>query len=120
MLVGDVVYLCATLLLTGAWFVSVWCWTRSHRFIALRARVASAGRVSLSAYLSQTLIFTTVFYGYGLGKAFQWGPFAVCCFAVMVYLAQLMICHWWCQRFRLGPMEWLWRSLTNLRWESIR
>ena len=119
-LFGDMVYLGATLLLTGAWFVSVWCWIRSDRFIALRTRVASAGRVSLSAYLSQTLIFTTVFYGYGLGKAFQWGPFAVCCFAVMVYLAQLVICHWWCQRFRLGPMEWLWRSLTNLRWESIR
>ena len=119
-LFGDMVYLGATLLLTGAWFVSVWCWTRSDRFIALRARVASAGRVSLSAYLSQSLIFTTVFYGYGLGKAFQWGPFAVCCFAVMVYFAQLVVCHWWCQRFRLGPMEWLWRSLTNLRWESIR
>ena len=119
-LFGDMVYLGATLLLTGAWFVSVWCWTRSDRFIALRARVASAGRVSLSAYLSQTLIFTTVFYGYGLGKAFQWGPFAVCSFALMVYLAQLVVCHWWCQRFRLGPMEWLWRSLTNLRWESIR
>ena len=119
-LFGDLVYLGATLLLTGAWFVSVWCWTRSDRFIALRTRVASAGRVSLSAYLSQTLIFTTVFYGYGLGKAFQWGPFAVCSFALMVYLAQLVVCHWWCQRFRLGPMEWLWRSLTNLRWESIR
>ena len=119
-LFGDMVYLGATLLLTGAWFVSVWCWTRSDRFIALRTRVASAGRVSLSAYLSQTLIFTTVFYGYGLGKAFQWGPLAVCSFAVMVYLAQLVVCHWWCQRFRLGPMEWLWRSLTNLRWESIR
>ena len=119
-LFGDMVYLGATLLLTGAWFVSVWCWTRGDRFIALRTRVASAGRVSLSAYLSQTLIFTTVFYGYGLGKAFQWGPFAVCSFAVMVYLAQLVVCHWWCQRFRLGPMEWLWRSLTNLRWASIR
>ena len=119
-LFGDLIYLGATLLLTGAWFVSVWCWTRGDRFIALRTRVASAGRVSLSAYLSQTLIFTTVFYGYGLGKAFQWGPFAVCSFAVMVYLAQLVVCHWWCQRFRLGPMEWLWRSLTNLRWESIR
>ena len=119
-LFGDMVYLGATLLLTGAWFVSVWCWTRGDRFIALRTRVASAGRVSLSAYLSQTLIFTTVFYGYGLGKAFQWGPFAVCSFALMVYLAQLVVCHWWCQRFRLGPMEWLWRSLTNLRWESIR
>lgn len=119
-LFGDMVYLGATLLLTGAWFVSVWCWTRGDRFIALRTRVASAGRVSLSAYLSQTLIFTTVFYGYGLGKAFQWGPFAVCCFAVMLYLTQLVVCHWWCQRFRLGPMEWLWRSLTNLRWESIQ
>ena len=119
-LFGDMVYLGATLLLTGAWFVTVWCWTRSDRFIALRTRVASAGRVSLSAYLSQTLVFTTVFYGYGLGKAFQWGPFAVCSFALMVYLAQLVFCHWWCQRFRLGPMEWLWRSITNLRWESIR
>ena len=119
-LLGDMVYLCALFVLVGAWFVSVWCWTCGERFPALRERVASAGRVSLSAYLSQTLIFTTVFYGYGLGKAFQWGPFAVCCFAVMVYLAQLVVCHWWCQRFRLGPMEWLWRSLTNLRWESIR
>jgi uncharacterized protein len=119
-LLGDMVYLCALFVLVGAWFISVWCWTRSDRFVALRMRVASAGRMSLSAYLSQTLIFTTVFYGYGLGKAFQWGPFAVCCFAVMVYLAQLVVCHWWCQRFRLGPMEWLWRSLTNLRWESIR
>ena len=119
-LLGDVVYLCALFVLVGAWFVSVWCWTCGDRFPALRSRVASAGRVSLSAYLSQTLIFTTVFYGYGLGKAFQWGPFAVCCFAVMVYLAQLVLCHWWCQRFRLGPMERLWRSLTNLRWESIR
>ena len=119
-LLGDMVYLCALFVLVGAWFVSVWCWTCGERFPALRERVASAGRVSLSAYLSQTLIFTTVFYGYGRGKAFEWGPFAVCCFAVMVYLAQLVICHWWCQRFRLGPMEWLWRSLTNLRWESIR
>ena len=119
-LLGDMVYLCALFVLVGAWFVSVWCWTCGERFPALRERVASAGRVSLSAYLSQTLILTTVFYGYGLGKAFQWGPFAVCCFAVMVYLAQLVVCHWWCQRFRLGPMEWLWRSLTNLRWESIR
>ena len=119
-LVGDVVYLCATISLTGAWFISVWCWTRSDRFIALRTRVASAGRVSLSAYLSQTLVFTTVFYGYGLGKAFQWGPFSVCSVSIKKYLAQLVVCHWWCQRFRLGPMEWLWRSLTNLRWESIR
>ena len=119
-LLGDLVYLCATILLTGAWFVSVWCWTQSNWATALRSRVASAGRVSLSAYLSQTLIFTTVFYDYGFGKAFEWGPFAVCSFAVMVYFVQLLICHWWCQRFRLGPMEWLWRSLTNLRWESIR
>jgi uncharacterized protein len=86
---GDLVYLVATLSLTGAWFFSVWCWAQSRWLVGVRNLIASAGQMSLTGYLSQTVIFTTVFYGYGLGAAFVWGPTQVLAFAVIVYALQV-------------------------------
>jgi len=117
---GDLVYLVATLSLTAAWFVSVWCWAQSQRLVGLRGLIASAGQMSLTGYVSQTLIFTTVFYGYGLGAAFVWGPAQVALLAIGVYALQVILCHGWMRRFRRGPLEWLWRSLTYWRWEPMR
>ena len=117
---GDLVYLAATLSLTGAWFCSVWCWVQGGWLVGVRNLIASAGQMSLTGYLSQTVIFTTVFYGYGLGAAFVWGPAQVVAFAVVVYSLQLLLCYLWLQRFRRGPLEWLWRCLTYWRWEPMR
>ena len=119
-LCGDLVYLAATLSLTGAWFASVWCWVQSAWLAGARASIARAGQMSLTGYVSQTLIFTTVFYGYGLGAGFIWGPTQVMPFAVVVYSLQVVLCHGWLQRFRRGPLEWLWRCLTYWRLEPIR
>jgi uncharacterized protein len=27
---------------------------------------------------------------------------------------------WWMRRFRFGPMEWLWRSLTYMKLQPMR
>jgi uncharacterized membrane protein YeiB len=37
-----------------------------------------------------------------------------------LFAAQILISRWWMARFRYGPFEWLWRSLTYVRWEPIR
>ena len=116
---GDLVYLAATLGLTSAWFFSVWCWVQSAWLLDVRHAIARAGQMSLTGYVSQTLIFTTVFYGYGLGAAFVWGPAQVVTLAVAVYALQVVLCYWWLQRFRCGPLEWLWRCLTYWRWETM-
>ena len=116
---GDLVYLVATLSLVGAWFFSVWSWVQSRWLIAPRRLIASAGQMSLTGYVGQTLIFTTVFYGYGLGAAFVWGPAQVVTLAVAIYALQVVLCYWWLQRFRRGPLEWLWRCLTYWRWEPM-
>jgi uncharacterized protein len=85
----------------------------------LRA-VAPAGRMALTNYLMQSLVCTFIFYGYGLGyferlpRAWQL-PFAVALFALQVLLSR-----WWLARFRHGPMEWLWRAATWLRWPAMR
>jgi len=117
---GDLVYLVATITLAAAWFFSVWCWVHGGWLVGVRRRIASAGAMSLSGYITQTVIFTTIFYGYGYGAAFLWGPVQVVALAVVIYAAQVLLCHWWRQRFWRGPLEWGWRCLTYWRWEPLR
>jgi len=87
---------------------------------AALAPLAGVGRLALTVYLTQTLMFTTLFYGYGFGQAFRLGPGAVTAWAVMIFAVQVVVCQWWSRRFRFGPMEWLWRSLTYLKWQPLR
>jgi len=84
------------------------------------APLAAVGRLALTVYLAQTLVFTTLFYGYGFGQAFRLGPAAVTAWAVVIFAVQIVACQWWSRRFRFGPMEWLWRSLTYLKWQPLR
>ncbi len=87
---------------------------------AALAPLAQVGRLALTVYLTQTLMFTTLFYGYGFGQAFRLGPGAVTAWAVMIFAVQVAACQWWSRRFRFGPMEWLWRCLTYLKWQPLR
>ena len=40
------------------------------------------------------------------------GPEQAIAIATAIYTAQAAFSAWWLGRFRFGPMEWLWRSLT--------
>jgi uncharacterized protein len=82
--------------------------------------LAAVGRLALTVYLTQTLIFTTLFYGYGFGQVFRLGPAAVTAWAVVIFALQVVACQWWLRYFRFGPFEWLWRSLTYLKWQPLR
>jgi uncharacterized protein len=78
------------------------------------------GRMALTAYLCCTLMFTTLFYGWGFGQLFLLGPAATTFYAIVFFLALLLFCTWWMNRFRFGPAEWLWRSLTYLQLQPLR
>jgi uncharacterized protein len=82
--------------------------------------LAPLGRMAISAYLGQTVIFTLFFYGYGLGYYGQLGPLAGIVLAAAVWLLELGLAHAWMARFQLGPVEWLWRSLTYLKVMPMR
>jgi uncharacterized protein len=80
----------------------------------------SLGRMALTVYLSGTVMFTTLFYGYGFGQLFLLGPAATTAYAVFFFVLQLLFCTWWMGRFRFGPAEWLWRSLTYMKFQPMR
>jgi uncharacterized protein len=80
--------------------------------------LAAAGRMALTNYLLQSIICTTLFYGYGFGlfgKVARVGQIGIV-FAIWVF--QLVICPLWLRFFPYGPAEWLWRLLTYGRWPS--
>ena len=73
---------------------------------------AAVGRTALTNYLLQTVLCTTVFYGHGLGwfgSVDRLGQLGV---AAGVWAVQLAASPLWLRRFRFGPAEWAWRSLT--------
>lgn len=86
----------------------------------LMARFAAVGRMALSNYLLHSIILTTVFYGYGLGLYGKVPRFWQMGFVVAVVGLQLLLSPWWLARYRFGPVEWLWRSLTYWQRQPMR
>jgi len=78
----------------------------------LLQRFAAVGRMALSNYLMHSVLLTTVFYGYGLGLYGSVSRFGQMGFVLGVIALQLVLSPWWLARYRFGPVEWLWRSLT--------
>jgi uncharacterized protein len=88
-----------------------------------RSRLAflpPVGRMALTNYLAQSLICSTLFYGYGFGLYGSVGVVAGIALTVVIYLAIVLWSGWWLRRFRFGPMEWLWRSLTYGKRQPMR
>ena len=87
-----------------------------HRLLIL----APVGRMALTNYLSQSLICTFLFYGWGLGLIGRVGPALCVPLTLAIFAAQILASRFWLRRFRFGPMEWLWRSLTYGRAQPMR
>ena len=75
-------------------------------------RFAAVGRLALTNYLLQTVLVTTILYGYGLGLYGRVGAAAGLPMTLAIFMGQVWLSRWWLRRFRMGPVEWLWRSAS--------
>lgn len=119
-LVGDLAFTFGSTALAIGYAAVIVLMSRSAQLRRLVEPFGPVGRLALSGYLAQSLVFTTLFYGYGFGQAFRMGPAAVTVCAVGIFVAQVLACAWWVRRYRFGPVEWLWRALTYLRLPPMR
>ncbi|MEY7851860.1 DUF418 domain-containing protein [Natrarchaeobius sp. A-rgal3] len=82
--------------------------------------LAAVGRTAFSNYLLQTVIATSIFYGYGLGLFGQLGYLELLGVVVLIWAIQIPLSVWWLGRFRFGPVEWVWRTLTYRQRQPMR
>ncbi|TQR17605.1 DUF418 domain-containing protein [Psychrobacillus soli] len=78
----------------------------------LLSPVAKAGRMSMTIYLMQSIIATTIFYAYGFGLYGKVDITTGTWMAVGIYVLQLVFAEIWFMKFKQGPVEALWRKLT--------
>ncbi|MEA3013712.1 MAG: uncharacterized protein QOD42_2257 [Sphingomonadales bacterium] len=105
-------------LMIGAIAASVILLTRKNG--PLTRRIAAAGRAAFTNYLGTSILMTTLFYGYGLGLYGQLSRIELWLPVVAAWALMLLWSKPWLDRFRYGPFEWLWRSLSRRRLEPMR
>lgn len=102
-------------------FVSAAVLLFTHPGLPLPSRLlSSTGKCTLTCYVSQSLVFTFLFFGWGLGLARDMDSWACLCAAAAVFLLQAWACRLWLDHFLYGPLEWLWRTATMCRMQPFR
>lgn len=81
--------------------------------------LAPVGQMALTNYLLQTIICTLVFYGHGLGWFGSLNRIELIGVVVAVWFLQIVLSSVWLSRFRFGPFEWFWRSLTYWKLQPV-
>ena len=66
--------------------------------------------------IGSVVLFTGIPFGlYGAV-----GPALCLAFTVAIFGTQIAFSRWWLARYRFGPAEWLWRTLTYGHVQPIR
>jgi uncharacterized protein len=110
----------ASLLVSGGWVGAMMLASKATALLPLTRRLAAVGRMAFTNYIMHSVLCTTIFYGHGFGlfgKVERVGQFAI---VLLIWTVQLVVSAIWLRHFQFGPLEWLWRSLTYLRWEPFR
>jgi len=88
-----------------------------RRFAGL---LAPAGRMSLTVYLSQSVIGSVLFNGYGFDLGDRLGIGGAVAVMVGVWVAQVVLAALWLRAFSVGPLEAVARAAAYLHWPGMR
>jgi uncharacterized protein len=86
-------------------------WTRRLSLVGL------AGRMALTNYMIQAAVLDALASGYGLGLRIR--PLLYLPAALMLFGLEAVASSAWLARYRYGPLEWVWRSLTYARLQPL-
>lgn len=88
-----------------------------HRMLS---SLAPYGQTALTNYFMQSIIGTFFLYGFGLGFLGYFGSSVMFLLGLVLFFGQLWVSRYWLKHFKYGPLEWLWRSATYLKWQALR
>ena len=86
----------------------------------LRRRLGAVGQMAFTNYIMHSVICTTIYNGHGFGLFGSVDRVWQQLLSVVIFAVQLWYSPLWLERFRFGPLEWLWRSLTYWQRQPFR
>ncbi len=118
--VANLDFMLSALGLSAAYISALCLLSLSQRGAKLLAYLGQAGRMALTNYVLQSIICSFIFNGYGLGLYEKIGATGLLGLTIVIFVIQVLVSHWWLGRFRFGPLEWVWRSLTYKQKQPFR
>ena len=84
----------------------------SSKIARLMRRLIPYGRMSLTDYITQSIMGSLLFYGWGFALHKHMGITASFFFGIVLFLLQYGFACWWMKSHKNGPFEWLWKKAT--------
>ncbi len=106
--------------LTLAYVSGIAILLQKGHLILMARRLAAVGRMALTNYLMHSIIASILFYGWGFGLYGKVNPWQGIILVLVIFSLQIPFSLYWLSKFRYGPFEWLWRSLTYMKWQKFR
>ena len=79
------------------------------------------GRTAFSLYLMQNALGCWILFpGFAFGLWGRFGWFGLSVVALALMFAQILLANLWMRSFAIGPLEWLWRSVTDQHLKPFR
>ncbi|REE78858.1 uncharacterized protein BX611_2995 [Lutibacter oceani] len=83
----------------------------THKFLNL---FSPLGKMSLSNYIIQSIVGSSIYYGFGFGLYKYTSPTYGLLIGIVLSLLMGYFCHWWMKNHKHGPLEAIWHKLTWL------
>lgn len=90
-------------------FIFLWQWEVPHKVLH---GLVPYGKMSLTNYLTQSMLGSFIYFGYGLSLYDDLGTTASLAMGIFLFMLQLCFCHWWLRHHKQGLFEGLWRKAT--------
>lgn len=102
---------CFMMMLVSA-VLYLWYRTNAKKMLA---KLIPYGKMSMTNYVTQSIIGSFLFYNWGLGLYRYLGITASVFVGAAIFIVQLYFCRWWLKAHSHGPFEHVWKRLTWLR-----
>lgn len=87
---------------------------QSKRFRNATNNLRFYGRMSLTNYITQSIIGAAIYFPFGLSLAPYCGYTVSLLIGFFTFLVQVRLCKWWLSRHKQGPLEYIWHKWTWL------
>ncbi len=80
--------------------------------------VIAYGRMSLTNYITQSIMGVCIYYHFGLNLYDKVGATVTLLIGLGIFAVQLAFSRGWLRTHRQGPLEYLWKRATWIGWDS--
>ncbi|WP_029904567.1 DUF418 domain-containing protein [Prevotella sp. 10(H)] len=92
---------------------------QKQSFQALTSKLRYYGKMSLTNYITQSILGAFIYFPIGLYLAPYCGYTISLLIGILIFLMQVSFCKWWLQKHRQGPLEYIWHKLTWIKVNKI-